>query len=311
MRPYLRSAFTLIELLVVIAIIAVLIALLVPAVQKVREAAARAQSQNNIKQIVLATHTGHDTFKVLPPAYTYWWANPPYTGGYTTSDASFFFCILPYFEQGVIQTGISNWKGSAFGQINANQAALSVPLPILMAPSDWTGGNGVWSNGFSAGWMWKSPVDVALTSYACNYQVFGRHGLGGDQNHWGAGNTKMVSITDGTSNTIFITEKRKACGPGGAPDASSTFGNAWGMITNDFRSFCVIGLEFQSASMQPPQDNPTGANCDPYRPQGHSTGICNVGMGDGSVRGVVPSVSATTWQTALRPRDGLVLGNDW
>ena len=96
-----RAAFTLIELLVVIAIIAILIALLVPAVQKVREAAARSQCQNNMKQIGLAAHSCHDTYKALPPlssadASTLTTA-PAYKNfrGWTV-----FVFLLPYIEQG-------------------------------------------------------------------------------------------------------------------------------------------------------------------------------------------------------------------
>src|SRR5262249_51467188 len=96
-----RAGFTLIELLVVIAIIAILIALLVPAVQKVREAAARSQCQNNLKQILLATHNINDTYKVLPPvAAPDGWtaltkAAPVYNGGPWT----LFTFLLPFIEQ--------------------------------------------------------------------------------------------------------------------------------------------------------------------------------------------------------------------
>src|SRR5438093_8402659 len=96
-----RSGFTLIELLVVIAIIAILIALLVPAVQKVREAAARIQCTNNVKQVTLATHAIHDVNKVLPPvASPDGWtaltaAAPAYNGGPWT----LFNFILPFIEQ--------------------------------------------------------------------------------------------------------------------------------------------------------------------------------------------------------------------
>ena len=101
-----RKAFTLIELLVVIAIIAILIALLVPAVQKVREAAARAQCTNNLKQVGLAIHNYHGAFKVFPPASTR--APDRYMHGPT-----WWVYILPYVEQGNVfdKTKLTNAGG--------------------------------------------------------------------------------------------------------------------------------------------------------------------------------------------------------
>src|SRR6266568_6807599 len=99
-----RRGFTLIELLVVIAIIGVLIALLLPAVQKVREAANRTQCANNLKQIGLAVHNFHDTYGVFPTQGGWWYAGPAYDSsgtplGYKYQTAGWLFQILPFIEQ--------------------------------------------------------------------------------------------------------------------------------------------------------------------------------------------------------------------
>src|SRR5437588_11978753 len=111
-----RGGFTLIELLVVIAIIAILIALLVPAVQKVREAAARAQCQNNLKQIGLACHGHHDSYKVLPSGGTTWAIPPTYLSAgnpavKSDQQGGWGFQILPFIEQAAV------WRGGGGNSI--------------------------------------------------------------------------------------------------------------------------------------------------------------------------------------------------
>ena len=307
-----RPAFTLIELLVVIAIIAILIALLVPAVQKVREAATRAQCLNNLKQIALATHALHDADKVLPPfsapnqtsAIT---LAGPYKGaiGYTV-----FHWLLPYVEQGpLFEKGKYNSQtvtgGPGWGYISCN------PIPVYICPSE-PYPNG--PEGYGMGASLHGPATKwSFGNYAANYYVFG------DPNRPSMeGANKLQNLPDGTSNIILYAERYGTCGNSGDINGASTYCNLWGDATTGWRPvFCVDNLTKTPSAVGYPacklfQDRPHPINgCVSYLTQTLHTGGMLVALADGSVRSVSTGISAATWAQACDPRDGVPLGADW
>jgi prepilin-type N-terminal cleavage/methylation domain-containing protein len=193
-----RPAFTLIELLVVIAIIAILVGLLVPAVQQVREGAARTQCQNNLKQIGLALQGFHDARKRFPPGYS---ASGPYVDGATDTAPGWGWAafILPYLEQGPL-----------FRQFNLNQPiqnspAIQTVLPVYLCPSDVTPpGTFALPDGFG-----NTVCQAAPTSYAacCGSDASGTTDPSGDGVFFRNSAIRIADITDGTSNTILVGER--------------------------------------------------------------------------------------------------------
>jgi len=287
-----RAGFTLIELLVVIAIIAILIALLVPAVQKVREAAARISCANQVKQLVLASHNYNDQNKKLPPACS---RNPSYGATYA---ANWHFHILPFVEQSAVfnMCAIPNtnvWDNPVAGTPSGTLRTLTMSL--FQCPSDTT-----LSNGYAL-----NQVNVwAGTSYASNYQVFGTVRTGGAD----LPQYKLGNIPDGTSNTVFVTERSATCGgngnllhwPGGEWDPTQ-----WGVT--------IANSPWGGNWNQPPQfqPNPYNTVCDRYRPSTWHSGAAVTGMGDGSVRNVSPSVTQNAWQIAVVANDNLPMDPSW
>lgn len=309
--PPRRAGLTLIELLLVIAIIAILIGLLLPAVQQVRQAAARMQCENNAKQIALATHGYESATGKLPDLCS---GGNAQSGPWTTC----FFDLLPYLEQGnlhdrVVQNGVV----STFSQVPGSPTA---PYPYLFLFGDVKTFNCPVAGSKSALAAFnKGPSGgyADATNYAANFRLLGKSD-GGVQGGYtpyarctfGGG---VNNITDGSSNTVLIGEMhcRKArwsMPTGYSPLDSAAFGY----------TLAAAGYPKQSNwppaaanGLQPPQQVRQPWAGDDARASSPHPGGWVGAMADGSVRTVAYSVSQATWQNALTPDEGNVLGADW
>lgn len=296
MTRSIRRAFTLIELLVVIAIISVLISLLLPAVQKVREAASRMQCSNNLRQIGLALHNYHDSMRVFPAGYV---ANVDGSGADTTPELGWGWgsMILDRIEQDNLRKQLNFNAG-----ISAQPTYLTTEVKLFRCPSDTAPPTFTVYN--SSG---TALATVGHANYIGMYGSSETWANAGEGCFWRNSRVRIADITDGMSNTIIAGER-----------ASTMSLPTWtgAVLGGRVPSVAVPANSESSSSLVLSR---TGLLADPRMPNNtlgdadnfssRHPGGCNFVLGDGSVRFISDNISASTWIGLGTRAGGEVLGD--
>jgi len=335
-QPKARSGFTLVELLVVIAIIGTLVGLLVPAVQKVREAAARTETENNLHQVAIAVHNYDATNKHFPNTWVY----PTWNNGYSGESGNAFFSLLPYIEQ---DPEYKSTYGPFIYSYKYSYTINGQKYNYNYGPYNY--GGHVYQAGRAHGTIKTyinkmdpsvDPTVDGVCSVLVNSNVM-------------TSSLNLTKITDGTANTLMLAEGYSKCNysysyhspPPYQTDISETWAyfRVWNYdpymgsysfdetysytpkpyhysLTYNGQSTTVgyfygWAYDYSKGQYITFQSKPPAANCNFSAPQATTSGGLVAALCDGSVHIINSSVSFSTWQAACTPNSGDTLGNDW
>ena len=296
-KPSTRG-FTLVELLVVIAIIGILIALLLPAVQAAREAARRSQCTNQVKQIGLALHNYHDTFKAFPLGHVM----APDSSTSTQLRGSWIKGLLPFLE---LQTVYDTFDHDSAWWAPGNESVRGITINDFLCPSDI--GVEIFNSAYNFGFRGNYVANTGIGTYIREYRPSQQTGLTVHGPFVHNRNVSFKSIIDGTSNTAAVTEIRKAEGNDSRGALFADSGTAQychdyvpNELVADLTERCVT-RDYAPC---------TGAGSGgPHRLTARSNhpGGVNLLLFDGSVRFIGETIERDTWQALASMQGGEVV----